>query len=461
MTLIPFLGGADGNPTELHEAIIEQATEGIPPALSDTWRDISSYGGGPTLTQETVEALAFSPTGEPTQNLDGKLLFSAGDKVIGDLDPADYGLLYFLANLFKQYDKSTPSAGIEQWQFQRSGATDGPDWLANRVYNNVWPAHVIFDMLCGGVTISAGPGDNLRAAFNLAAGRLLMAGEAVAETATGSPTAPKVRGIWPAQMREDDLDVWIKTVIDNGDGTVDVQISLNAAATEPTWSTTQTLTLGEWLRAWDSEDAGWIGGSIGAAIEVYLPAAATLEDGAVFRVPKHSADWTNTLGTSRAIASVDTLAILDGQEIRVTDGLEIGAAWETVEVQPGVFGRQGHRVKRTGKFIPTITPSREIEDLTLQEAVLNQREVSFVIHAETGVMIPGQSEPFQFYILLPAMKGTGNLYTPEEGSDTASEAPAFTGFPPATTFTYTDPRGTAFTTDDAIAMIARNDVSAL
>jgi hypothetical protein len=188
---------------------------------------------------------------------------------------------------------------------------------------------------------------------------------------------------------------------------------------------------------------------------------ATLEDGSVFRIPANRINWTNTLGTSRAISSVDSIYILDGEQIRLTGGVEINSSWETFNPLPGVSGHQGHLVERTGEQITTVTPSRRVEDLTIQSAILTRGSVPFVMKGETEVVISGETEPFQVVVVIPELTIAGDIYNPVQGAQTAEESPTLSAGVPSTTYTYTDERGNDFATDKAVAVFLRNARSAL
>lgn len=466
---VDFLAAATGNPTELHSAIVGQATRGVPPDASATWRDIIDYGGGPQIAQTLIERQAFSPDGEPLTSLLGKLTITAGQKSLGDLNPNDYALLHMFSNYFGsnsggRHTITNPGAGgIYQWKFGKGESTQAATaHLANMIFSNILPGQVLFDMQVGGWEISAQPNQNLQVQFNLGAGFMNLCDDGAIDTATGTPTVPLVRGIWPQEMTEaDDGHLWIKVVTDDGGGAFTFQAALGSSTVEPTWSGSQTGTLGTWVKLLDSVTALWVGGSIGTAVEMFLPAGATLEDGSVFLIPANRPNWTNTLGTSRAISSVDSIYILDGERIRLTGGVSINSAWETFEVTPGVSDHQGHRVERRGNQVTTVAPSRRIEDLTLQSAILRRGSVPFVMKGETGVVIPGETEPFQVVVVIPKLTISGDIYNPAVGADTAEESPTLTAAVPDSTYTYTDERGNDFATDKAVAVFLRNARSTL
>jgi hypothetical protein len=461
---VPFLAGADGNPIQLHSAIVGQPTKGVPPISTAAWRDFRDYGGGPALSQTRYDALAFSPSGEPLTPLTGKLAYAAGANSLGDLDPADYGVLHMFANLFGGRRTITvPSGTIQQWQFDQNQTVD-PNlvWLAIMRYTNVLPGEIAFDGRVGGVTINAQPNSNISIGFNRGAGQFLLAEDGEYETVVGTPTIPLVRGIWPGQMLNvDDADLWFKLVSDDTGGAYTFQAALGSSTVEPTWSGSQSTTTGKWVRVIDSVTGQYIGGSLGAAIQVFLPVGATLEAGMVVRIPRNRVNWAETLGASRAIASIDSLFIVDGEEIRVTGGYEINSAWETFEVVPDVSGLQGHFVDRRGTLNTVVTPTRRIEDLTIQSALLRRANVSLVVRAETASLIPSNDEPYQAVFLFPSLSIAGGVYGPGEGADTAEEAPTLTAGVPSATFNYTDERGNTFSTDAAFSAVLRNDKAAV
>lgn len=464
MPKIPFLAGADGNPTKLVSWVKGQPTEDVLPiaAADPTFRQFRDYGGGPTLNQNYINALAFSSTGEPLDRLPGKLAFAAGDKSLGDFDPNDYGAIHMLANLFGgRVAFTNPGAGgIHQQQFDSGQTVDAN--LARLAFlhrTNVLPPHIVWNARVGAWTLQASPNDNLRHAFTLGAGQFLLAGDPEDETVVGTPTPPLIEGFWPASLTEDDLDLWIKVTATDAT-TVTFQAALGAEAVEPTWSTSQVATKGTPIKARDSVDQTWIGGSYGAAVKILFPSGGTYEANSVQRYSRHRTIPSETLGASRAIASIDSVAFIDDEPMRLTGGWELNVAWETFEVTPGVSDLQGHFVDVRGQLITTFAPSRRIESLTLQSAILRRSKVSVVIKAETETFISGEVEPYQLVVVIPRMTIGGDVYTPGEGSDTAEENPTFQAGVPLTTFTHTDERGNDFATAKAISIFLRNDRSA-
>lgn len=414
----PFLTGYTGDPINFKRRLAPQPTRGLPAVTG--FRDGRGYGGPVLISPQTVERQAINTGGAPLQPLPGKAQLGGGPFSLGDVDPANYHLLLMLANAFGKYSVTEVETGRYRWRFSLAEATVADPFLTLLDFNDVTPQAKFFDLALGGFSMSAEPNGNFAMELPFAVGGYVRAGDPVQETGTGS-TAPVIRKTWPGNWAtDDDQDIWVKFLTDNGDGTWEVQAGLGSSTVEPTFSDTRTLTEGQWFRLFDTD-----GSRIGVKAEqpeIFVAEGATLTALDVFRFPKQMTVFSPSLGTARAIASVSTSFLLDGEEIRVEGGWNIEAAWDTLEGRPDTGGRQSATVRRAGQLRATVTPTRDLVDLTLQHALDQQSTLPVVIDAETDVQIGATGSPYRVLVVLPACRPQGDLFSVESGADNREES---------------------------------------
>lgn len=447
-----FLSGFSGDPINFKRRTAPQATRGLPATTG--WRDIRTLGGPVLVSPQTIQRQAINTGGAPLRPLAGKAEMGGGPFDMGDVDPADYGLIHMLANVFGQYSVTNVTGSVYMWRFSLAEATSAAAFLSLLDYDDVKPLHKFFDIALGGFTMEAAPGENFRIAFPFAAGGFVRAGDPEQETGTAS-TLPVVRKTWPGNWATtDDQDIWVKILTDNADGTWEVQAGLGSSTVEPTFSDTRTMTEGQWFRLFDTD-----GSRIGTKAEqpeAYWPVGATLVELDVFRIPKRPETiFSPSLGTSRAISSVNTSFILDGEETRVEGGWTVEAAWDTLEGRPDTGGRQSATVRRAGQLRGTITPTRDLVDLTLQYALDQGEPVSVVVDAETDEEIAA-GYPYRVLVVAPAGQPEGDLFSVEPGADNREEEVALVAGVPDASLSYA-----GLTFGSHLEVVVWNNLSAL
>jgi hypothetical protein len=429
---LPFFSGYTGDPINMKRQVAAQATRGLPATAA--FRDFTAAGGPLAISPQVIERLAINPGGAPLVPLVGKTNLGGGPLAPIDVDPNDYGLIHFLANLFGKYAVANVTGAAERWRFALDKATPGPGLLSMRGFNDVIPETRFHDLLIGGAEIVAAPGENFAVQFPFVFGGYYFGGVAEQETGAAS-TLPVLRKTWPGNWAEDDdADIWIKFLTDNADGTWEVQAGLGSSTVEPTFSDTRTLTEGVWFRLHNTD-----GSRIGVKAEqpeAFVPVGATLAELDVFRIPKRATPFTPALGASQAISSVNTSFILDGEETRVEGGWTVSLAWDTLEARPDTAGRQSATVRRAGQLRAIVTPTRDLVDLTLQQALHERQPISVVIDAETDVMIGATALPYRILVVLPACTPRGDLFDAEAGAANRDESLELVAGDPDATFTY-------------------------
>ena len=436
---LPFLSGATGDPINLQRQLVGQALRTIPTDLPESggtgWRDFRSNGGPVIFTPGEIERMAISGGGQPQGNLPGKINIENIPFEIGDVDPANYGMLLMLLNLFGLYTL-TDNTTWQEWNISLAEATPYDPFLTYREWNDVLPGFRLTDLLMGGLSLQVAPNENLQILFDAVAAEFDFHGAVTQETGTGSdiPTLKRYWGISDDDSGNFALDATDQDIYIQVDEAADIDISAKVTSAA-TYTNTQLDELtGEFHRLYD-ESGGMIG-KFAEQIRYFFPAGATLTATDEFKILKRMAKWTPSLGADRPITSVNTQLILDGVETRTEGGWTVAGSWENSELVLDVAGRQGGTVRRSGDLGFVIEPSREVVDLVGQEAILSARQVSLVIEAVTDVEIGASGRPFRFLQVYPQCRVFGSTFGVEAGGQNRQETLRLVPEEPDSAFSY-------------------------
>lgn len=447
-----FPNAATGNPVNTKRRVAFQPTNGVPVNDGAAYVDFLTYGGPITLDPSVVDRLALSGSGAPKPPLPGKIPVVGGPFANGDADPANRGLMRFLASLYGKHD-FTDNTTWQLWDFNLDGATSNDQRLCLLNDNDVLWRQRFFDLLITGLQVSASANDNLAVEFPFVCANVDFFGVPTQTAGTGSDL-PALKGFSTGNtaLPEDtaDYDIFIRVDSISGDDiTISVKIGTGSA-----YSNSQVVTAGQWNRLQDESGARI--GLYASQAQVYWDTGFTLTALDEFQIPASMDAWTPTLATDRPIASVNTAFILDGEEIRVEGGWNVDLSWSTAEVRPDVSGKLGGNVRRAGELTATITPTRDLADVKLQRKILHADEVSLVIDAFTDVEIPSASRPYRFLQVFPALRPSGQMFGTEPGGENLDESFVLTAGEPATTFNYD-----GMTFDSHAHVVIENDVATL
>src|SRR5690606_17348689 len=147
-------------------------------------------------------------------------------------------------------------------------------------------------------------------------------------------TTPFIRGFWDQNYADDatDKDIYVEFQTDLGGGQWTVRTKVSAAAS---FSSSQTLTEGKWLRLVDQ--TGAVIGIPGEQAELYLSDTNTVAAGDIFKFAKNRDAWAQSLSAAHPIAVVQGLAQINGVDVPIEGGLTLTAAYETFETRPDIF----------------------------------------------------------------------------------------------------------------------------
>lgn len=414
------------------------------PVLTNGLHDFLGFGGSISPAPETIAAQAISPGGVPLRPLAGKSPMAPGPLLLGDLDPGNPALLIGLANYFRRYSRTDLGGGALLWRFDVDQAEIADPYLLMREWTDVLPLFEAFDGQVSGFEVAAQAGQNLTFQFPLGFGSHRWHGIPAQVVGSGS-TVPTFTGVSEHHFSLDavDGDVWVEYTLVAG-SVVTLRSAYGGASAPGSWSATQTYTMGDApLRLYGPSGvrlgaktsvAG--NGSISDQVRFYLPAGATAVTGDQFRVPKRGAQPSFTEPDRRAISSVNSFVVLDGEETATEGGYAITATREGFSVQPDVSGRQGATPKTTGNLVATATPTRELVDLTIQKILYERGEVALFHEAETDEVIPSTALRYRVIVALPGCTASGQMYGPDAGAANTQESATLTAGVPSATVSY-------------------------
>jgi hypothetical protein len=421
---LPFLSGATGDPINLQRQLVGQALRTIPTNLPESggtgWRDFRSNGGPVIFTPGEIDRMSISGGGQPQGNLPGKINIEDIPFEIGDVDPANYGMLLMMLNLFGLYTL-TDNTTWQEWNISLAEATPYDPFLTYREWNDVNPGFRLTDLLVGGLDLTVAPNENLQIIFNAVAAEFDYHGAVTQESGTGSDV-PVLKRFWG--NADDDSGNWALDATDQDifiqvDEAADLDIS-GKVTDGASYSNTQVDEVpGQFHRLYD--ESGLMIGKFAEQIRYLFPASPTLTAADEFKILKRMAKWNPSLGADRPITSVNTQLILDGVETRTEGGWTVAGSWENTELVLDVAGRQGGTVRRSGDLGFVIEPTREVVDLVGQEAILSARQVSLVIEAVTDVEIGASGRPFRFLQIYPQCRVFGSTFGVEAGGQNRQE----------------------------------------
>jgi hypothetical protein len=440
----PFPSGITGDPKRFERSVATHPTLGRP-IPTNGYHDGAGYGGSISPAPETITPQAVALGGAPLRALPGKSPMGTGPWLMGDIDCANPHLIIFLANLFRRYSRTDLGSGALLWRFDLDQAEIADAYLAVRDWTDVIPLFEAFDGKIGGFQVGAQAGQNLAIQFPVGFGSYRFHGVVVQEVGAAS-TLPVLTGVSEHHfaLAAVDGDVWIEATDVTGSA-ITLRSSYGGAAAPGTWSATQVYTMGDPPARLYGPLGARLGaktttagrGSISDQVRIYWPAGSTVVTGDRFRVPKRGAEPAFTLPDARSISSVNSVVVLDGEEIETEVGWQITVERAGFSVQPRVHGRQGGTPKSTGDLTAVATATREITDLTVQRALHERQQLALFVDAEADEVIPGGSNlPYRIVFALPSCQTSGPMYGPDAGAQNTQEAATLTAGLPADTVSY-------------------------
>lgn len=436
---VPFLSGATGDPINLQRQVIGQPDRSVPINIPESgvtgWRDFRSNGGPVIFEPGEIERQVIAAGGQPQGNLVGKINLPEIPFAIGDVDPANFGLMHFLNNLFEGHTY-TDLTTYNRYDFSLIGATPAAGFLSYREWNDVLPGFRLTDLIISALNIVTSPNENLSVNFTGLASEFDFHG-AVSQTVGAASDLPVFKRYWGSYPNignfaadATDQDIFLR--VDDSIDPIDVSIKVATASAYANAQLNEAL--GNFWRCYDEN--GDMLGTIAEQILYRFPAAATLVDLDEFQVLKRMVKWSPSLGDDQPISSVNTIFYLDGVEWRTEGGWQVAGQRENSEFRPDVSGRQGGTVRKSGDLDFTITPTSEVVDLTLQEAILNASIVSCVIEAKTDVLIPGATVPFRYLQVYPQCRVFGSTFGVEPGGQNRDQSARLVPEEPDTPLVY-------------------------
>lgn len=451
-----FFTGQTGEPALTKCRVAPQTVEGVP-ALEAAYSDYRAFSAQTPLTPQLIERMALTGNSiNKLRALIGKIGGSMAQS-IGDVDPMNKMLLNALANITRKYT-NTDNTTWRRWTFSPSAATTAAAYLSMLIDNDVLPRVRYRDVALSALRLAAAPNENFAAEFDAVYSEFDFHGVPTQTVGTGS-TIPIMRGFWSGNLVPDatDKDIFIKLI---NVLTFLMQGKVTTAASYG--ASNDSYALGSHSRVYNEavDPIDRIIGNAAEQVRAYWPEGATLVNNDVFQIAKRRAAWTPSYPADRSISSVQTIFYLNSGEVRVERGWNVEINVPGVARRDDTGGRQSARVRKTGALEATISMTRELADLDLQIALLNQGVVTIAIEAKTDVEISTSGRPYRFLQVYPACVPDGETFSVDAGGQNRDESLRLVAGLPDSAFAYNDGSG-SINFSDAVNFVVENDVATL
>lgn len=447
-----FFNGATGDPVLTKARIAPQATEGVP-ADESAFSDYRCYGLGVPISPQLIQRLALPGSSiSPLSPLKGKIGLGFSQS-LGDVDPANKGLLNVWANLMRKYTY-TDNTSWKRWFMSPGGATSAAAYLSLLGDNDLLPRFRLRDLVASRLRMAAAPDDNYAMEWDGVFSEFDFWG-AVTQTVGAGSTKPILKGFYDGQLEADSVDKDLFLKIQTA-ATKKMRGKISAAASFG--AIDDDYVLGAYSRVYNelTDPVDRLVGVIAEQAKTYWPVGATLADNDVFQIAKRRLAWSPTYGSSRAISSVNTIFFLNGTEIRVEGGWNVEVSAPGIQRRDDTSGRQSGRVRKAGMLDVRVSMTREAADLDLQIALLKQDSVAAVIEAKSDVEIGTSGRPYRALMIFPALRPEGSTFSVEAGGQNRDEELTLVGGLPDSAYVYD-----GISVSEVMAFVAENDVAAL
>lgn len=427
---MPFYGSATGQGGRLQRRVSQQALVDIDPFI--TMRDFASNGGPFAFPFDRVAPGKVASGGAPLPYLPSKGGGVAVDMPCGNVDPNDYGLLHWLANLFGYYDVTPNDSDPEyyDWRFDLDQTTAATEYLKLHDDNDYF-RRTLLNCKVGGITFTIDDGGLIDTSVNIHNPKEWHFWDDPTQTVGSGNTRPTIRGPVSEVLTTEALDHLIVEAQTVSGGVV----TLRTADEGETLTASQSYTIGN--RAVRARDH--LGVDFGTEARPYLvewPAGASVVTLNRWTVERRRPRWSQSLPTQALIPAVNARLYYQGSEIPIEGGVTISLNWEQTEARVSRFMEMGGSVKRAGKLMATVELSREIRDLNFQAALHNRGSVALVLEGRTDSEIT-TGVPYVFRGVFPQLSPSGEMFDLDEGALNTEETVLFNAELPDTG--YVDP----------------------
>lgn len=407
----PFFANALGDPRNLAERWAVQADPDIPAATG--FHDCRSYGGTPTPTAKEV-ARQVMTSAMPDTPLEGQLDIPDSQRELGDLDCGNFAHLALFASMLRHYDLAT-AGDANTFTLSQLGGSLSPQQFTNLVNDDTGVTKRFHSVMPKGFVLAAAPGGNLNLKVTTVEGKMDVHGPTTQEETGSGSTLPefrltmKVGGVTADDSA--DVDIYLKVIsLISTTGAV-CQVKLSAAGT---YSASFNVTFGQWVYL-----PGL--GTRSEQPQVYWPTGATLTANDVFKCPKRRQPWTPAYPPFRSIALTQVRFYYADEQINLDGGLTATFAVADAKRRMGTE-RQAIGTQRFGPQTTSIVLNREMVDLLVQRALLDQAVHPLVIEAVSDIPIGSSNVPYGVTLIAPALRASGPLWNVKAGGSDRKEA---------------------------------------
>lgn len=434
MATYSFFQSAQGDPTRSQRRLGRQTANGLP--FDGTWIDFLHYGGAQNLTPNKLERQAITNGSMLRASILGKTDVNLSYNM-GDLDAGNTAQAAMFYSFFSGYENvATLSGDAKRHQM---GAAITTNTMSNKLSvvhdNDDGMPYRITDVVPSGFTLSLVPRQNANLTFSAVGGKYDYWADATRTSGTGS-LLPKIRHTtnqmsgggpnWDSATGTAAEDIYIQITSDSA-----TQVVFKAKLTSAgTYGADQTVTKGVWTDI--NADAAGTDARLGTRaerVQIYFPTGAdgTFPDADVYKIAQRRTVWTPSFDTEILVPEVTCRAYIDmnqdgtAEEFIIDGGVTITASRETVETRYTLGGVQPVGTFQAGFRRYELALNRRYVDLDLQQALLSNASVAFVVEGVTDTQIASTGFYHGFSLIAPHCSLVGSTFDVGDGGSNRDE----------------------------------------
>lgn len=475
MATYSFFQSAQGDPTRSQRRLGRQTADGIPYDTSASWIDFLHYGGTQNLTPNKLERQAVTSGSMLRASILSKTDVNLSYNM-GDLDAGNRAQAALFYTFFSGYKNVATLSGDAKRHQMGGGITTNT--MAQKLSvvhdNDDGMPYRVTDVIPSGFTLNLVPRQNATLTFGAVGGKYDYWADAVRSSGTGS-LLPKLRHTtnlmsgggpnWDSATGASAEDVYIQITSDTA-GAVTFKAKLSSGGS---YGADQVATKGVWTDL--SGDAGGTDAMLGTRaerVQIYFPTGAddTFPDGDVYKISQRRTVWTPTFDTEILLPEVNVKAYIDmdqdgtAEEFIVDGGCSITATRDTVETRYTVGGVQPVGTFRAGFRRYEIALNRRFVDLDLQQALLSNASVAFVIEGISDTQIAATGYYHGMTFVAPNCSLVGSTFDVGDGGSNRDETITLLARVPTTTYTSPEIQGATVDVDSDLELVWDTDETA-
>ncbi len=436
MATYSFWQSAQGDPTRSKRRFGRQSADGVPYDTAASWIDFLHYGGTQNLTPNKLERQAITSGSQLRASIlsktDVNLTYNMGDLDAGNRAQAAmfYSFMSGYANV------ATLSGAAKRHQL-------GAGLTANTMTNKLSICHDnddgmpfrVTDVIPAGFTLAVQPRQNATLTFNCVGGKYDYWEDATRTSGTGS-LLPKLRHTtnqmtgggpnWDSATGTGAEDVYVEVQTDTA-AVVNFKAKLTSAGV---FGASQQATRGVWFDLY--ADAAGTDARVGTRsepVQIYWPTGIddTFPNADAYKIAQRRTVWTPTFDTEVLVPEVTCRAYIDinrdgtAEEFVIDGGVTITASRDTTETRYSIGNVQPTGTFKAGFRRYEISLDRRFVDLDLQQALLSNASIAFLIEGITDTAIGATAYEYGYTFVMPSCSLVGSTFDVGDGGSNRDE----------------------------------------